>query len=302
MKYKNILLRYFFYCNRVVVFVFIVLLVLFGGGRVSANCSDFGVKITPSFIDFKFVSGGDRLLQNIELTRTCSSVAYGINAIVDDCEIADWIYFEPDLKFDKGEVKKNIELKIDVPDDIDLGRWVGSFILKISSDEKIIQDGSLVDINIGIRPTINIDVVKKGYIKIYNNPMVDRLRGKIVIKTEDLGRAFYIHPVLNKMFFLGSPKDAFSVMRSQGVGISNNDLTRFIKNGKTNENILIDSVFLKEHVGKIFLQVEKNGEAWYVNPENKELYFLGRPTDAFRVMRELGLGISNNDFDLLVNK
>jgi len=49
--------------------------------------------------------------------------------------------------------------------------------------------------------------------------------------------------------------------------------------------------------GKILLQVEQNGEAWYINPENEKRYYLGRPADAFQIMRELGLGVSNKDFD-----
>ena len=47
------------------------------------------------------------------------------------------------------------------------------------------------------------------------------------------------------------------------------------------------------HVGKIYLQVESHGEAWYVNPTDGLRYYLGRPADAFNIMRELGLGISN---------
>jgi len=47
--------------------------------------------------------------------------------------------------------------------------------------------------------------------------------------------------------------------------------------------------------GRILLDVEKNGEAWYVLPSSNERYYLGRPADAFRVMRELGLGISNSN-------
>jgi hypothetical protein len=48
--------------------------------------------------------------------------------------------------------------------------------------------------------------------------------------------------------------------------------------------------------GRILLQVQSKGEAWYVNPVNKLKYFLGRPADAFAAMRGLGLGISNKDF------
>lgn len=57
----------------------------------------------------------------------------------------------------------------------------------------------------------------------------------------------------------------------------------------------IDPVFTRKVSGKILLQVEQNGEAWYVYPEDNKRYFLGRPEDAFNVMRSLGLGISNSN-------
>lgn len=44
------------------------------------------------------------------------------------------------------------------------------------------------------------------------------------------------------------------------------------------------------------MQTENNGEAWYVNPADSKRYFLGRPADAFNVMRELGLGVSEDNF------
>ncbi|MEK7122232.1 MAG: hypothetical protein AAB855_00075, partial [Patescibacteria group bacterium] len=47
--------------------------------------------------------------------------------------------------------------------------------------------------------------------------------------------------------------------------------------------------------GRILLQVESKGEAWYVSPTDGERHYLGRPSDAFRVMREQGLGITNVD-------
>jgi uncharacterized protein YkwD len=47
--------------------------------------------------------------------------------------------------------------------------------------------------------------------------------------------------------------------------------------------------------GKILLQVEENGEAWYVYPKDFKRYFLGRPEDAYEIMRFLGLGITDAD-------
>ena len=47
--------------------------------------------------------------------------------------------------------------------------------------------------------------------------------------------------------------------------------------------------------GRILLQVEEHGEAWYVDPLDHKRYFLGRPEDAFALMRAKGLGITNAD-------
>lgn len=47
--------------------------------------------------------------------------------------------------------------------------------------------------------------------------------------------------------------------------------------------------------GRILLQVEQNGEAWYVNPTDLRKYYLGRPKDAFDTMRNFGLGVSDSD-------
>jgi hypothetical protein len=54
-------------------------------------------------------------------------------------------------------------------------------------------------------------------------------------------------------------------------------------------------ITLAAHSGKIYIQVEKNGEAWYIYPVDNNRYYLGRPADAFAIMRNLGLGITNDN-------
>ncbi len=53
--------------------------------------------------------------------------------------------------------------------------------------------------------------------------------------------------------------------------------------------------FSRRQAGKIFLAVQRHGEAWYVNPIDGRRYFLGRPADAWELMRSFGLGITNRD-------
>lgn len=55
--------------------------------------------------------------------------------------------------------------------------------------------------------------------------------------------------------------------------------------------------FAKKLAGKILLQVEQKGEAWYVNPKNNKKYYLQNGETAYRIMKNLGLGISNADLN-----
>lgn len=61
------------------------------------------------------------------------------------------------------------------------------------------------------------------------------------------------------------------------------------------EALSINKSLQEKIAGLIIMQIEQNGEAWYVNPEDQKRYYLGRPLDAFNIMRSLGLGATNND-------
>jgi len=47
--------------------------------------------------------------------------------------------------------------------------------------------------------------------------------------------------------------------------------------------------------GRILLQVESKGEAWYVNPVDGKRYYMANGNEAYNIMRKLGLGITNKD-------
>ena len=76
-----------------------------------------------------------------------------------------------------------------------------------------------------------------------------------------------------------------------GTEINNN------YNPLNKQKIITDKDFAAKNLGKIFLQVENKGQAWYINPKNKKRYFLGQPNIAFQIMRHLSTGITNNDLD-----
>ncbi|MEA2088732.1 MAG: thermonuclease family protein [Patescibacteria group bacterium] len=115
--------------------------------------------------------------------------------------------------------------------------------------------------------------------------LTDRLKGRILLQVESNGEVWYINPDNSSRYFLGRPADAFNAMRELGLGISNKDFDSF------------NNVAPKRLSGKILLKIEDSGKAYYVNPIDLKMYFLGRPADAFQVMRNLGLGINNDNLE-----
>ena len=117
-----------------------------------------------------------------------------------------------------------------------------------------------------------------------NAAVVDAVNGRILLQVEASGEAWYVYPPERARYYLGRPADAFNAMRTLGLGVAHAELKGYL-----------NSRFPSRLSGLIMLDVEENGEAYYVSPVDRRGYYLGRPTDAFQIMRERGLGISNID-------
>ena len=113
----------------------------------------------------------------------------------------------------------------------------------------------------------------------------EKLSGKILLQVEQHGEAWYVNPENNNRYYLGRPADAFNIMRELGLGISNKDFDSF------------SGVAPQRLAGKILLKVEDLGKAYYINTEDFNMHYLGRPADAFDVMREQGLGITDSNIE-----
>jgi hypothetical protein len=121
--------------------------------------------------------------------------------------------------------------------------------------------------------------------------MIAKLSGRILLQVEEHGEAWYIYPKDLKRYYLGRPVDAFAIMRKLGLGAAHKYIATY--KGK---------VFPAAVSGKILLDVEQNGEAYYIYPVDRKAYYLGRPADAFAIMRQLGLGATNNTIDQIPNQ
>jgi regulator of sirC expression with transglutaminase-like and TPR domain len=134
-----------------------------------------------------------------------------------------------------------------------------------------------------------IDAVQ---VKSVNQTLVVRMKGRILLQVEAHGEAWYVDPVSGKKYYMKDGQVAYSLMRSFGVGISDADLAK-IPTGPNDKNV--DKALVNRMKGKILLQVQQHGEAWYVNPVDGYRYYLKDGQAAYQIMRKLGAGIANKD-------
>jgi len=122
-----------------------------------------------------------------------------------------------------------------------------------------------------------LPLVKSAYLK-------SAINGLIFLQVEQHGEAWYVYPPNSERYYLGRPTDAFNIMRSLALGVPH--------------SLIADTVVFPERfAGLILLDIEQHGEAYYIYPKNLNKYYLGKPDDAFRVMRELGQGITDSSLN-----
>lgn len=118
--------------------------------------------------------------------------------------------------------------------------------------------------------------------------VTEKLKGRILLQVESKGEAWYVRPEDGRRYYMANGDKAYDIMRNFGVGIKNSDL-EILKRSKTKS---------LKHKGKIFLQVESKGEAYYVDFQGN-LHYLKNGLEAFNIMKKLGLGIRNKDLEII---
>lgn len=104
--------------------------------------------------------------------------------------------------------------------------------------------------------------------------------GYILLQVEKNGEAWYVYPANGNRYYLGRPGDAFAIMKKLALGVKHQFLTDH-------------NIFPLRTSGLILLDTERDGEAYYIYPGDRKKYYLGRPGDAFQIMRKLGQGMSD---------
>lgn len=130
--------------------------------------------------------------------------------------------------------------------------------------------------------------------------LIKRLAGRILLQTERFGQAWYLDVVSLKRYYLADGQSAYGALRKFGLGIKNSDLNKIpvaldsaLPNNYSTSTMPVSSTLVNRLKGRIVIQVENHGEAWYINPTNGHRYYLANGEAAYQIMRYLSLGISD---------
>lgn len=74
---------------------------------------------------------------------------------------------------------------------------------------------------------------------------------------------------------------------------SSEEIRQFVQIEKS--RVSVDNRFVRRVEGRILLQVERRGEAWYVDPVSRNRFYLADGETAYQALKQFGLGISNAD-------
>gem|GEM_PF-1671972 len=133
--------------------------------------------------------------------------------------------------------------------------------------------------------------------------LAQTVSGKILLDVESHGEAWYVNPTNNFRYYMRDGAVAYDMMRSFGLGITDADLAKIpsaatVDEMKNASNACGNSV-AKSVKGRILLQVQQHGEAWYVEPSKCTRIYMKDGDAAYTIMRFLSLGITSANLSLI---
>jgi len=159
--------------------------------------------------------------------------------------------------------------------------WVGARLMEETTQNTASRRLDSEHFHLNVNPGVDNEARQR---------MIERTKGYILLQVESHGEAWYIDPVGERRHYMKDGLAAFSIMRNFGLGITNTNLDK-LKRG--------DWGLVNRLKGRIVLQVEEHGEAYYIHPQDGSTHYLANGNEAYRIMRELSLGITNTDLDMI---
>lgn len=119
-----------------------------------------------------------------------------------------------------------------------------------------------------------------------------KTRGYFLLDPRESDGVWYINPLSARPYNISRTFAAFKAISKQGIGVSNATLKK-IPTAKSSSHGNVK--LRKKLAGRILLQVQNKGKAWYVSPKDLKRYYLGRSDEMLSAIRRLSVPIYAND-------
>jgi hypothetical protein len=116
--------------------------------------------------------------------------------------------------------------------------------------------------------------------------IITKLKGRILMQVESSGEIWYLNPVDSKRYYIGKARDVWGLMNNFSEEVSSDDFIQYN---------FFDKVFPEELKGKFIKVVSDEIRQFYVDPLSAQAIELDDVDNAWKVFKENGLGIKNED-------
>jgi hypothetical protein len=111
--------------------------------------------------------------------------------------------------------------------------------------------------------------------------------GKILLDTNVLGGLWYVYPGDFHRYYVGSPEDAYKIIRNLSLGVSNAD---FIKISSSTPDRL---------KGMFIIKVEDVGRVFYINPSDKSFVYVQNPKTASYLLKNISVYMASDNLETI---
>ena len=122
--------------------------------------------------------------------------------------------------------------------------------------------------------------------------LTKRFFGRMLLDVEGNGEVYYVDPVTGGKEYLADGTSAHRLLERRALGINEENFAKLILGEEKDEVSVCEESALGETLkGRIVLRAEKNGEAYWIYPENCRAYYAGTHEVAYQLMRNFSLGM-----------
>jgi hypothetical protein len=112
-----------------------------------------------------------------------------------------------------------------------------------------------------------------------------RLKGKILYNANSISDIWYVYPGDFHRYYIGTPQDAYNILRNLSLGVSN-----------ANFDVISASAKIPDRFKGLFIIKPEDAEKiYYVNPVDNTLVYVQNPAAASYLLQSLSVNISAND-------